>query len=207
MNITLVDHPLAAHRLAALRDHQTPTPAFRRALSELASMLVYEACRDLPVTEWTVTTPLGPAPARRLAQKPLLVPVIRAGLGMLQAALDLVPESDVGFIGARRNETTLQPDVYLDTVPPQLDDRPVLVLDPMLATGGSAVQALDLVSPSTPASITIVCVLAAPEGIETVMAAHPDTLIVTAAVDERLNERGYILPGLGDAGDRQFGDI
>ena len=207
MPVTVVDHPLAADRLAIVRDHQTPMPTFRRALAELASMLVYEACRDLPATDWTVTTPLGPAPARRLRQQPLLVPVLRAGLGMLQPALDLLPDSDVGFIGARRNEDTLHADVYLDTVPSHLDGRPVLLLDPMLATGGSAVQACGLLAASKPASITIVCVLTAPEGVAAVNGAHPNVDIVTAAIDERLNERGYILPGLGDAGDRQFGDL
>lgn len=204
MQTHIVDHPLAAERLALLRDEGTPSPTFRRALRELSTFLVYEATRSLATVDVTVRTPLADAPARRLARQPCIVPVLRAGLGMLGPAQDLLPEARVGFIGVRRNETTLLPDAYMSTIPP-LDGAPVVVLDPMLATGGSLVYTCEQIVEHDAGRLIVVCVLAAPEGIEHVAAAGFDAEIWTAAIDERLDEVGFIVPGLGDAGDRQFG--
>lgn len=201
----VVDHPLAAERLARIRDESTPSPEFRRALRELSTFLVYEATRSLDVVDTTVRTPLADAPARRLARQPIIVPVLRAGLGMLGPAQDLLPDAHVGFIGVRRNETTLLPDAYMSTIPPDLDGAPVVVLDPMLATGGSLVYTCEQIVEHHSGRLIVVCVLAAPEGIEHFAAAGFDAEIFTAAVDERLNDVGFIVPGLGDAGDRQFG--
>ncbi len=201
-----VRHPLVAHRLAALRDVTTPNDQFRHHLAQLSEMLVYEATRTLATDTVTVTTPLALTAGRTLARAPRLVPVLRAGLGMLEGALRLLPQAEVGFVGLRRDEETLQPDSYLTALPPNLDGGEVLVLDPMLATGGSLVRTLQLLADVSVGPVTVLCVLAAPEGL-----AHLDrsgfgsVRVVTAAVDERLNEVGYIVPGLGDAGDRQFG--
>ncbi|MDY7100292.1 MAG: uracil phosphoribosyltransferase [Actinomycetota bacterium] len=206
MPTTIVDHPLVAQRLAGIRDETTPRPEFRRLLDELSHLLVYEACRTLPTDDVTVTTPLAPAPAKVVSQPPLLVPVLRAGLGMLDGALKLVPESAVGFVGLKRDEETLQPDAYVTTVPEDLQGLGVIVLDPMLATGGSLIHTAKLLQAANCGPMTVVCVLAAPEGLEAFAAAgFADVHVVTAAVDERLNEVGFIVPGLGDAGDRQFG--
>jgi uracil phosphoribosyltransferase len=202
----VVDHPLAAERLAVLRDRATPPVAFRLALRELSTLLVYEACRGLVTEEITVETPLGPAPGRRLATTPVLVPVLRAGLGMLDGALALLPDARVGFVGVRRDEETLRPDPYLSALPGDLAAQPALVLDPMLATGGSLVHTLRLLRAANVGPVTVCCVLAAPEGLAaTTDAGFGTTTVVTAAVDCRLNEVGFIEPGLGDAGDRQFG--
>lgn len=201
----VVDHPLAADRLTRLRDQSTPRPDFRRALDELTQFVVYESLRDHPTEAFTVTTPLAPTTGYRLAEVPVLIPVMRAGLGMLRAALDMIPEAPVGFVGARRNEETRLPDPYLNTVPEGLDGRRVLILDPMLATGGSLIHTLELAREAGAGRITVACVLAAPEGLATVEAAGWDVRVFTASIDERLNEVAFIHPGLGDAGDRQFG--
>lgn len=201
----LVDHPLAAERLARIRDETTPSPDFRRALRELSTFLVYEATRSLATEGTSVRTPLADAPARRLARQPIIVPVLRAGLGMLGPAQDLLPDAPVGFIGVRRNEETLLPDAYMSTIPSDLDGAPVVVLDPMLATGGSLVYTCEQIVEHNAGRLIVVCVLAAPEGVAHVAAAGFDAEIWTAAVDERLNDVGFIVPGLGDAGDRQFG--
>jgi uracil phosphoribosyltransferase len=204
--VVTVDHPLAAHRLARLRDRDTPNAAFRSALAELSMLLVYEATRTLPTVEATVTTPLAPARAVLVGETPMLVPVLRAGLGMLAGALQLLPEAQVGFVGLKRDETTLLPDSYVTAVPDDLGGRSVLVLDPMLATGGSLVYTLELLRRAKAGPITVACVLCAPEGLAKVDAeGHRDITVLTAAVDDHLNEIGYIVPGLGDAGDRQFG--
>jgi uracil phosphoribosyltransferase len=201
-----VGHPLAAHRLGVLRDARTDNATFRTTLDELTMLLVYEATRDLPCEAVTVDTPVGPAPARRITRQPLLVPVLRAGLGMLTAAQRLLPEATVGFVGLRRDETTLQPGSYVSTVPHDLQGGDVLVLDPMLATGGSLGYALRLLRSAGAGRVVVACVLAAPEGLRHIDAAgFGDVTVVTAAVDERLNDVGFIVPGLGDAGDRQFG--
>jgi uracil phosphoribosyltransferase len=202
---TVVDHPLAAQRLTALRDERTPHPEFRRALSELSWLLVYEATRSLAVEKFEVETPLAPATGYRVDPVPLLVPVLRAGLGMLDAAFTMLPEADVGFIGLRRDEHTLESEEYMTTVPEDLAGRPVVILDPMLATGGSLVHTADIVSRSNPGRLIVVCVLAAPEGIAHFAESYDDAEVFTAAVDSHLNDVGFIVPGLGDAGDRQFG--
>jgi uracil phosphoribosyltransferase len=205
MDTTVVDHPLAAERLTTLRDEDTPRPEFRRALSELSWLLVYEATRDLQVTTFPVQTPLAPATGTRIDPVPLIVPVLRAGLGMLDAAFTMLPNAEVGFVGLRRDEQTHDSEEYMTTVPDDLDGRPVIILDPMLATGGSLVHTVEIIERSNPGPIIVVCVLAAPEGIAHFAERCPDARVVTASVDERLNEVAFIVPGLGDAGDRQFG--
>ena len=206
MRVTVIDHPLAAERLGILRDKSTPNSEFRQALDGLAGMLVYEATRALPTDEIVVTTPLAPVAGRRLRGVPMLVPILRAGVGMVNAALLLGPQAEVGFVGLARNEETFQPHPYLAKLPERLDGRAVFVLDPMLATGGSLEYTCRLlIERGAPQPITVVCVLAAPEGIERMKASGIDVDIVTAAVDDHLNEQAYIVPGLGDAGDRQFG--
>jgi uracil phosphoribosyltransferase len=202
---TIVDHPLAAERLTAIRDETTPPPQFRQALNELSWLLIYEATRDLEMVETSVQTPLKATSGTRVEPVPLIVPVLRAGLGMLQAAHQMLPRADVGFVGLRRNEETLESEEYVTTVPADLGGRPVIILDPMLATGGSLCHAAGNIAENNPGRLIVVCVLAAPEGIARVEQAGFDAEIVTASVDERLNEVGFIVPGLGDAGDRQFG--
>jgi uracil phosphoribosyltransferase len=202
----VIDHPLAAERLTILRDATTTNAAFRSALDGLAGMLIYEATRSLPVETFNVLTPLATTTGTRLASSPMLVPILRAGVGMVEAALRLLPDAEVGFLGVSRNEETFQPAEYLAKLPDTLSGRPTIVLDPMLATGGSLAHALRLlVDRGAPTPITCVCVLAAPEGLARIEGCGIPTRIVTAAIDERLNENAYIVPGLGDAGDRQFG--
>jgi uracil phosphoribosyltransferase len=203
--VTIVDHPLAGEQLARLRDAGTDRAAFRQAMDELAGMLVYEACRTLAVVEATVQTPLGPAPARRVAAWPVVVPILRAGLGMMNAVLRLLPGTDTAFIGVARDEVTHTPSPYMLKVPADLRDRPVLVLDPMLATGGSLLHACTLLAERGAGPIVAVCVLAAPEGLKTIDASGLGIHVVTASVDSHLNEQAFIVPGLGDAGDRLFG--
>jgi uracil phosphoribosyltransferase len=203
----VVDHPLAAARLTTLRDERTDNTGFRVALKELATMLVYEATRGLPVEPVPVTTPVGPAVGARPANPPLLVPVLRAGLGMAEAALGLLPEAQMGFVGLARDEQTFQPRAYLESLPSSLAGRPVIVLDPMLATGGSLLHSCRLLTDRGADDITVVCVLAAPEGQRALEHSGLPLRLVTAAIDERLNDRAYIVPGLGDAGDRQFGAV
>jgi uracil phosphoribosyltransferase len=206
MEVTVVDHPLAAERLTILREATTLNAEFREALDGLGGMLVYEATRGLPSTVVEVMTPLGPAAGQRLADVPMLVPILRAGVGLVAAALRLIPQAEVGFVGLARNEETFEPHPYLAKLPERLDGRPTFVLDPMLATGGSLEFTCRLlVERGAPQPINVVCVLAAPEGLERIAASGIDVRITTAAVDSHLNELAYIVPGLGDAGDRQFG--
>jgi uracil phosphoribosyltransferase len=205
MELTVVDHPLAARLLTRLRDETTDRAAFRLAMDELSGMLVYEACRTLPTEAVDVTTPMAPARGIRIARPPLVVPVLRAGLGLHGAVLRLLPETDTAFIGVSRNEETLQPEPYMNSVPADLAGRPVLVLDPMLATGGSLAHACRLLHDRGAGPQTGVCVLAAPEGLSHIEQSGLVERVVTAAVDERLDERAFIVPGLGDAGDRLFG--
>ena len=201
-----VAHPLVAQRLGALRDRSTTNASFRTALEQLSVLLVYEATRTLPTETVTVRTPLADAPSLRPARPPMLVPVLRAGLGMLGGALQLLADSPVGFVGLKRDEETLQPDSYVTAIPDDLDGIDVLVLDPMLATGGSLVYTLDLLRKANAGRMTVVCALAAPEGLARLdRHGYHDVTVVTASVDSHLNEVGYIVPGLGDAGDRQFG--
>jgi uracil phosphoribosyltransferase len=205
MHVTVVDHPLVVERITRLRDKTTKRPEFRRNLEELTMFLVYEALRTQPVVRIEVDTPLAPAPGVQVAEPPIIVPVMRAGLGMLHAAQDLLPNARVGFVGLRRDEETHLPHAYVNTVPDDLAGRRVLVLDPMLATGGSLVHTCRLLVEAKAGHITVVCVLAAPEGIEALRAEALDVDVYTASIDERLNEQAFIVPGLGDAGDRQFG--
>jgi uracil phosphoribosyltransferase len=204
--LVILDHPLVQHKLALLRDVETTTKDFRHLMGELAAFLCYEATRDLELEEYRVRTPLEETPARRVSGKKLgVVAVLRAGLGMLDVVLDLIPVARVGFVGVYRNEETLEPVEYYCKLPSDLAERDVLVLDPMLATGGSSSAALELCKRRGAVRISLLCVVAAPAGIERVAADHPDVAVYTAAVDRELNGNGYILPGLGDAGDRLFG--
>ncbi|WP_137724623.1 uracil phosphoribosyltransferase [Prescottella subtropica] len=205
METQVVDHPLAAALLTRMRDERSDNATFRSALRQLTQMLIYEATRDAPITEFEVTTPVAVTIGVRLARPPLLVPVLRAGLGMIEQASSLIPQSQVGFVGMGRDEQTHQPVPYLESLPADLSGRPVYVLDPMLATGGSMVHTIDLLVARGATDITAVCVVAAPQGVDALATSgHPVRLIV-AAVDDDLDENAFIVPGLGDAGDRQFG--
>ena len=207
MDVLVVEHPLARTRLTALREEGTDAAAFRAALHELTTMLVYEATRDTGVASYPITTPVGPTVGHRVAHPPLLVPVLRAGLGMSDAALALLPESSMGFVGLARDEHTFEPRAYLESLPADLSGMPVIVLDPMLATGGSLEHCVRLIVDRGCQEITVICVLAAPEGIARLEASGLPLRVVTAAIDEKLNDRAFIVPGLGDAGDRQFGGM
>jgi len=203
VSVFLVDHPLAGHLLAQLRSEDTAPPLFRTLAKRLALALTLEAIRDLPTTEVPVRTPLESTSGRLLGDL-VAVPILRAGLGMLEAVTELFPEVAVGYIGLERDEASLKPQSYYRKLPP-VQGRHVLVLDPMLATGGSGSAATAAVKEGGPASIRFVCVVSAPEGIARMETDHPDVPIFTAAIDRQLNERGYIVPGLGDFGDRLFG--
>jgi uracil phosphoribosyltransferase len=213
MQTLVVDHPLVTHKLTLLRDETTPAPTFRRLTDEVVTLLAYEAMREMRTRAVTVTTPLGPAPGAKLAGPvPLVVPVLRAGIGMLDGMTRLLPTADVGFVGLRRDEESLIATTYANRLPADLSGREVFVLDPMLATGGTLETVVGMVVARGAAAVTAVCLLAAPEGLARLEAAFPGegpipVRVVTAALDERLNDRGFILPGLGDAGDRLFGEI
>ncbi len=188
-----------------MRARESERPIFRQALSELSRFLVYEATRDQPIQAIEIDTPMGPTLGARASDVPILVPVMRAGLGMLDAALDLLPDARTGFVGMKRDEETLIPHAYVNTVPDALGGRDIMVLDPMLATGGSAIRTCELLRSSGAGKITLVCALASPEGIEALRVSDTVDHLFTASIDEKLNEVGFIVPGLGDAGDRQFG--
>jgi len=207
MTLNVVHHPLVAHRVAAIRDPATDSATFRLLVSELATFLAYEALRDLTTVDTTVRTPLNVvAPAQRLdAVSPIVVPILRAGLGLLDPVLRAVPTAEVAVVGLRRDEETFQPIQYCAKLPEDLNGRDAIVLDPMLATGGSLVATFDLLRKANAGRLRAICLLAAPEGIEHVEATYPDAQITIAALDSHLNEQAYIVPGLGDAGDRLFG--
>lgn len=205
MDVQVIDHPLVAAALRVLRDEATADAGFRAALRDLSMMLVYEAARPLPVRQSPVRTPIGEAPGAELADHPVLVPVLRAGLGMIDAALALLPGAQVGFVGVARDERTHLPAPYLESLPPLLAGRPTFVLDPMLATGGSLAHTLGLLVARGADQLIAVCVLAAPEGVAHLESLNLPVRLVTAAIDERLDDDAFIVPGLGDAGDRQFG--
>jgi uracil phosphoribosyltransferase len=207
MDVLVIDHPLAKARLTTLRDARSDSASFRAALQELTVMLVYEATRDAQVREERIHTPVAQTVGHRLANPPLLVPVLRAGLGMADQAHKLIPDAQMGFVGVARDETTLTPTPYMESLPDDLSARPVMVLDPMLATGGSMEYTIRLLTGRGATDVIAVCVLAAPEGIERLRASRLPVRLVTAAVDQRLNDSGYIVPGLGDAGDRQYGAV
>jgi uracil phosphoribosyltransferase len=203
--VNVVHHPVLDDRLAVLRDVSTPHGAFRQALSEASAILAIEATRNLPTVERTIDTPLEPAEARRLEAQITIVPVLRAGLGMVDGFLRLLADARVGHLGMQRDEATLEPTGYFERMPPGMGEAHVFLLDPMLATGGSAVAALDRLKANGARRLRLICLVAAPEGVQAVHDAHPDVAIWTAALDRQLDERGYIRPVLGDAGDRVFG--
>ena len=204
-HVTVINHPLVQHNLTRLRDRRTGPQEFRRVLSEVAALMLYEATRSFAVLPRSVRTPLAPAAGYQLRREVVLVPVLRAGLGMLDSILQLIPNARVGFIGLKREETTLRAMFYHKSLPADLSPFEVILIDPMLATGGSAVAALDLLFEQKAKQVRLVNLVAAPEGIRRVRSRYPSIPIFTAAVDQKLNGRGYILPGLGDAGDRLFG--
>lgn len=204
MEVTIVDHPLVKAHLTQLRRSQTPPPQFRQSLETLGGLLIYEALRDTRAQAHEVETPLAASPGSLIIEPPLLVPVLRAGLGMLGSAQRLLPGAGVGFIGIRRNEETFEPQPYLNTVPNGLKGQSAVVLEPMLATGGSLACACGLLKDAGAGSITVVCVLAAPQGVAALESASPYSRLFAAAVDDGLDEKACIVPGLGDAGDRQF---
>ena len=203
--VTVIKHPLVQHNLTLLRDQRTGPQEFRRVLSEVAALMLYEATRSFAIQPVSVQTPLAPARGFQLKQEVVLVPVLRAGLGMLDSILQLIPHARVGFIGLKREETTLRATFYHKSLPPDLERFEVILIDPMLATGGSAVAAMDLLTELRVRRVRLVNLVAAPEGILHVRSRYPRLPIFTAAIDRRLNAKGYILPGLGDAGDRLFG--
>ncbi len=203
--VTVITHPLVQHNLTRLRDKRTGPQEFRRVLSEVAALMVYEATRSFAVEPAPVRTPLELARGSRLKRDVVLVAVLRAGLGMLDSILQLIPHARVGFIGLKREETTLRAMFYHKSLPPDLSQSEVILIDPMLATGGSAVAAMDLLAELDAKRVRLVNLVAAPEGIRRVQSRYPNFPIFTAAVDRKLNDKGYILPGLGDAGDRLFG--
>jgi len=203
--VLVVDHPAVADRLARLRDRDAPVPVFRRIVEEIGRFLAYEATRSLQTITGTVQTPLAPAAAHRIAWRPVVAPILRAGLGLLPGFLDCIDDAEVAHLGFYRDPASLEPVPYYANMPRDLAERDVFVLDPMLATGNSGSAAMTLLESRGARAITFVCLIAAPEGIATITTLHPDVRIVTAAIDERLDDHGYIVPGLGDAGDRMFG--
>jgi uracil phosphoribosyltransferase len=210
MRTLLADHPLVTHKLTLLRDESTDTATFRILTDELVTLLAYEATREVRVSEVFVTTPVGEATGLRLSDpKPLIVPVLRAGIGMLDGMTRLLPMASVGFVGMVRDEESLVASTYANRLPARLDGREVFVLDPMLATGGTLLTVITSLCDRGAAVVTAICLLAAPEGLAKLDAAFPDdsVRVITGAIDDRLNDKGYIVPGLGDAGDRLFGEV
>lgn len=205
MDTTVVDHPLAASLLTTMRDARSDNATFRSALRRLTHMLVYEAMRGAELEQFDIETPVAPTLGVRLANPPLLVPVLRAGLGMVEQASALIPQAGVGFVGMARDEKTHQPVPYLESLPADLSGTPVYVLDPMLATGGSIIRTIDLLIARGATDVTAICVVVAPEGIEALKNSGHPVRLLTASIDDGLNENAFLVPGLGDAGDRQFG--
>ena len=205
MQITVIEHPLAISRLTRLRDKRTSNSSFRAALSDLGSMLIYEASRDLETETFDCETPVGTATGVRLKQPPIIVPIIRAGLGLVDPSLAMIPDAQVGFIGLARDEETHEPVPYLEALPEDLSGQPVFLVDPMLATGGSLVHAIELLTARGADDITVVTVVCAQEGVDRIAALDAPLRLVTATIDPSLNEDAYIVPGLGDAGDRLYG--
>ena len=202
----VLDHPLIQHKLTIIRNKDCGTREFREVVNEIAELMVYEVCRDMPLEDIEVETPVATAVEKRLAgKKVVVVPILRAGLGMVDGVLELLPAAKVGHIGMYRDEETLQPHEYFVKMPDHLDKREMIIVDPMLATGGSAIAAVDALKKRGAKSIRFVCLVAAPEGVKALREAHPDIDVYATALDDHLNENGYIVPGLGDAGDRLFG--
>ena len=205
-NVTIFDHPLIQHKLSILRDKNTSSKDFRELVSEIAMLMCYEATRDLPLEDVEIETPICKTTVKHLAGKKLaIVPILRAGLGMVDGVSRMIPSARIGHIGLYRDEKTMQPVEYFCKLPKDIDKRDVILVDPMLATGGSGIDAVNLIKQRNPRSIRFMCLIAAPEGIAAFSKAHPDVPIFCAALDEKLNENCYIVPGLGDAGDRIFG--
>ena len=208
MRLHVANHPLITHKITVLRDKATPSPVFRQLVEELVTLLAYEATRDVRVDQIMVETPVANAPGVTLSHpRPIIVPILRAGLGMLEGMVKLLPTAEVGFLGIKRDEETLEPFTYANRLPDDLSGRQVYIIDPMLATGGTLIDSIDYVLARGATDVTCVCLLGAPEGVEAVRAHVGDrsVQIVLGALDERLNEKGYIVPGLGDAGDRLYG--
>lgn len=206
LKVKILDHPLIQHKLTQIRRKDTSTIQFRQMINEIGGLMVYEITRDLPLEEIEIETPVATAKSRVIAgKKMVIVPILRAGLGMVDGILEMIPSARVGHIGIFRDEETLQPHEYFAKFPDGLEQRDIFIVDPMLATGGSAIAAINSVKARGTKNIKLVCLVGAPEGVEAVNDAHPDVTIYLAALDEKLNEKGYIVPGLGDAGDRIFG--
>jgi uracil phosphoribosyltransferase len=208
MRIHVADHPLITHKLTVLRDKSTPSPVFRQLVEELVTLLAYEATREVKTTEVTIETPVTQTKGRKLSKpRPIIIPILRAGLGMLEGIVKLLPTAEVGFLGIKRNEETLQPYTYANRLPDDLTGRQVYIIDPMLATGGTLIDSIDYVFEKGATDITCICLLGAPEGLAALEKhlGDKDVKIVLGALDEKLNELGYIVPGLGDAGDRLYG--
>lgn len=205
VHINVVDHPLALQALTTLRDEETGRTAFRHAMDDLAGLLVYEATRSLRTQTFDVVTPMANTTGTRVAEPPMVVPILRAGLGLLGGVLRVLPEAPTGFIGLARNEETLQPEPYMNSVPADLNGRDVLVLDPMLATGGSLTHACNILRDRNPGRLICICVLAAPEGVAVLERSGLADELVVGSIDDHLDERAFIVPGLGDAGDRLYG--
>jgi uracil phosphoribosyltransferase len=203
--VTVLEHPLITHKLALMRNKETGHKDFRENLDEIASLMAYEVCRDLPTEDVHIETPMGPCDTQMLSGEIILVPILRAGMGLVNGIMDLIPTAKVGFIGLYRDEKTLEPVEYFAKFPKELTEGIVLVLDPMLATGGSAIAAVDMIKKRGAKNIRMVCLVGAPEGVKAFTEAHPDVDLYLAALDDHLNEIGYIVPGLGDAGDRIYG--
>lgn len=210
MRVHVADHPLITHKLTMLRDQNTPSPTFRALAEELVTLLAYEATRHVRTHAVTITTPVAETQGLAISDpKPLVVPILRAGLGMLEGMVKLVPTAEVGFLGMVRNEETLKPDIYAERLPDDLTNRQCFILDPMLATGGSLIAAIDYLFDRGAVDVTAVCLIGSPEGIAAVekATAGRDVTVVLGALDEKLNDVGYIVPGLGDAGDRLYGTV
>lgn len=211
MRIHVADHPLIAHKLTVLRDRQTPSATFRQLVDELVTLLAYEATREVAVTETAINTPVAPTVGRKLSEpRPIVVPVLRAGLGMLEGMTRLLPTAEVGFLGMKRDEDTLEVETYANRLPDDLSGRQCFVIDPMLATGHTLVAAVEYLLERGARDVTAICLISAPEGVKQVegrIGGRANVTVVTAAVDECLNDRAYIVPGLGDAGDRLYGIV
>ena len=206
IKVNILDHPLIQHKLTQIRQKETSTTQFRQMINEIGGLMVYEITRDLPLEQIEIETPVAKTKANVIAgKKMVVVPILRAGLGMVDGILQMIPSARIGHIGIFRDEETLQPVEYFSKFPDELDQRDIFIVDPMLATGGSAIAAINSIKQRGAKNIKLVCLVGAPEGVKAINDAHPDVTVYLASLDEKLNEKGYIVPGLGDAGDRIFG--